>query len=273
MARHLELAAKARAADDLASAAEHEQVLVLLAPDDPQRRKALDATRNAIRNRVREHGQAGLAARRSGDLAAARDAYLRVLALDPGNDAAATALREIELAAMSRAQSDRAARARATEGVIAGARARAAGDSYDLEQRIELFRAGDLNAGLRELRAWVDANPADSAGRQRVATLVAERARDLDANGQRETALALYEQATAFAGGTAPEWSARMQALRKALGEHYYVQGMKVYRTDVAAAVRQFETGVRYDPSNITLQTRLREAKLAQEKLQKIGAK
>jgi hypothetical protein len=46
---------------------------------------------------------------------------------------------------------------------------------------------------------------------------------------------------------------------------------MKLYRTDLPAAIRQWETGVKFDPNNANLQMRLREARLAQQKLQKIG--
>lgn len=267
--RHARLAALAREAGDLAAAADHEEVLVLLAPDDPARRKALQATRDAIRRATRTHADAGVAARRSGDLAAAREAFLRVLALDPDNADAAKALREIDLAAMAKVQSDRAARVRLPDDIVANAKSRAA-DSFDLEQRLELVRAGDLNAGLRELRIWVDANPGERASRQRIGAAVAEKARELESKAQREAALELYEQAVSLAGTATPEWTQRMQALRKSLGEQYYIEGMKVFRTDLAAAIRYWENGARYDPSNTNLQLRLREAKLAQQKLQKI---
>ena len=266
--RHARLAASAREAGDLATAADHEEVLVLLAPEDPARRKALQATREAIRRATRTHAEAGLAARRAGELAMARDSFLRVLALDPDNADAAKALREIDLAVMAKSQSDRAARVRVTDDIIANAKARAA-DSFDLEQRLELARAGDLNA-LRELRSWVDANPGERASRQRIGAAVAEKARESELKGQREVALGLYEQAVSLAGAGTPEWTLRMQALRKALGEQYYTEGMKLFRTDLAGAIRHWENGARYDPSNTNLQLRLREAKIAYQKLQKI---
>jgi tetratricopeptide (TPR) repeat protein len=268
--RHARLAAAAREAGDLAAAADHEEVLVLLAPEDPARRKALQGTREAIRRATRAQAESGLAARRTGDLGAARDAFLRVLALDPDNADAAKALREIDFAVMAKSQSDRAARVRATDDIIASAKTRAA-ESFDLEQRLELVRAGDLNAGLRELRSWVDANPGDRASRQRIGAAVAEKARELESKAQREAALGLYEQAASLAGAGTPEWTQRMQALRKALGEHYYTEGMKVFRSDLGAAIRHWENGARYDPSNTNLQLRLREAKIAQQKLEKIG--
>jgi tetratricopeptide (TPR) repeat protein len=274
--RHLRLAAAAREAGDLATAAEHEDVLVLLAPDDPARRKAREATGDAIRRAVREQAERGLAARARGDYVGAREAFLRVLALDPDNADAAKALREVELTVMARVQADRAARVRANGDMVASTRARPgearSQDSFDLEQRLELVRSGDATA-MRELRAWVDANPGDRTMRQRIGGAVAERAREVEAKGQREAALGLYEQAVTLAGTGAPDWTARMQALRKSLGEHYYVEGMKVFRTDLSAAIRHWENGARYDPSNTNLQMRLREARLAQRKLERMEKK
>lgn len=270
IATHARLAERAREAGDLADVAEQEEVLVLLAPDDPARRRALQATREAIRRAVRSHVEAGQSARRAGDLAAARDAYLRVLTLDADNAEAAKALREIDQATMAKAQADRAARVRVVDDIVTSAKARA-NESNDLDQRIEIMRAGDLNTGLRELRSWVDAHPGDRGSRQRIGTAVAEKARELESKAQREAALGLYEQAGSLAGAVAPEWASRAQGLRKALGEQYYAEGMKVYRTDLAAAIRYFENGARHDPSNTNLQLKLREAKLAQQKLEKIG--
>jgi tetratricopeptide (TPR) repeat protein len=276
IARQVELANRARDAGDLPAAEEHWRVLALLEPNDPRFANALAATREAIARGAREQWQAGLDARRNGDTARARNAFLRTLALDPGHADAARALRELEHQAMAKSQGERAARARANGETVASARTRAgnaaaATDAYDLEQRLELMRAGDVQVGLRELRTWVEANPGERAARQRAGAAVADRARELESRGLRESALSLYEQAGALAGGTQAQWTARMQALRKALGEHYYAEGMKVFRTDLAAAIRHWEAGAKYDPSNGTLQLRLREAKLAQQKLQKIG--
>jgi tetratricopeptide (TPR) repeat protein len=267
--RHLRLAQAARDAGDLASAADHLEVVVLLSPKDPAHRKALDATRDAIRRGVREHTQTGINARRSGDLGAARDAYLHVLALDPDNADAVKAMRDIEHQIMARTQGDRAARARPSDAAPAIAKARV-NDALDLDQPLELVRAGDLVAGLREAKAWVDAHPSDRAGRGRLGAAVAEKAREAEGKGQRETALSLYEQAVSLAGAGTSEWTLRMQALRKALGEKYYNDGMKVFRSDLDNAIRLWETGARYDPSNLNLQMRLREAKLAQQKLRTI---
>jgi tetratricopeptide (TPR) repeat protein len=141
---------------------------------------------------------------------------------------------------------------------------------YDLEQPLEMLRAGDINGGLRELRAYVDANPGNRAARQKIGTAVADRANDLLGKGSREQAYQLYEQAASLRGETTPEWNAQMQVLRKALSEDYYSNGERAYRSDVALAIKQWETSLRYDPQNLKASARLRDARLAQEKLQRI---
>ena len=223
IARQAELANAASEAGDHAQALAHHEVLALLDPANPAHREAAEASRLAIARAVREHLAAAAAARRAGDAVRARDAYLRALAQDPRNAEAAAALRELEQQQMARVQAERAARARSMETLVAGARSRAQAqtqaDSYDLEQRIELVRAGDVSAGLREARAWVDANPGDRDGRGRLAAAVAERARDDERKGQRESALSLYEAANALRGEPLPEWTARARELRRALGE------------------------------------------------------
>ena len=138
---------------------------------------------------------------------------------------------------------------------------------YDVEQPLEMLRAGDVNGGLRELRAYVDANPGNRAARQKIGAAVADRARELQSKGSREQSYLLYEQAVALRGEATPEWTTQMQVLRKALSDEYYSNGERAYRTDVALAIAQWETSLRYDPQNLKASTRLRDARAAQEKL------
>ncbi len=271
IASQLQLAHQAKAAGDLAAAANHLHVVVLLAPDEPNYRGELDAVNAAIRQGVREQLQAGNAALKNGESERATHAMLRALALDPDNDDAAKALREIDRRHISRIQGDRAQKLRPVDiaGVKAGASEASA--QYDLEQPLEMLRAGDVNGGLRELRAYVDANPGNRAARKKIGSAVAEQAHELQSKGSREAAYMLYEQAVALRGESTPDWTAQIQVLRKALSEEYYSNGERAYRTDVALAIKQWETSLKYDPQNLKASTRLRDAHAAQEKLQRIA--
>ena len=123
---------------------------------------------------------------------------------------------------------------------------------------------------MRELKAWVDANPGDRAARQRIGTAVAEKARELEDRAQREQALGLYEQAIALRGDANAPWAARMPALQEDAVEEYYDKGMRAYRTDLAQAIRHFEASVRYDPSNTQASFEAEGSEARAQKLEKI---
>ena len=289
--RHRELAREARAAGARATAVDHLHVVAMLAPGDEAARRDAETLRAEIQRGVRENLEAGRAAMRSGDNAKASTAFLHVLALEPRNAEAARNLREIDRQNMARAQANRAARVR-VEDLFADARAARAAppagyaaapaaaasatgvaNDYDLEQRIEMLRAGDSATALRELKAWVDAHPKDRAGRQRVGAAVAERAKELEARGQREAALGLYEQALALRGEPQAEWSSRIASLRKSVASDYYNEGVKLMRTDLDGSVAALEKAVRLDPQNANAANRLREAKAARDKLSRMPGK
>lgn len=277
VARHRKLADAARQAGDLATAATQLQILALLAPDNAAYARELAQTRAAIAAQVKSEVATGTTALAAGDLDRATQAMLRALALDPSQPNAAKALREIDRRRFTRIQADRAAKVTTLQDQVAmtaAQRAQAprgdAGDGYDVEQAIEMFRAGDTAGGLRDLKAYVAANPGNRAGRQRIATVVAERARELENQRQREQALNLYEQATALRGDAGGAWTARMPALRTELSLDYYEKGMRAYRTDLAQAVGHFQASVRFDPANAQAAAKLKEAQDAKAKLDRI---
>ena len=222
IAKHRGLAEKLQRDGDLAGAAAHWQIVGLLAPGDETARRKLAEVRAAIAQGVKDQLQAGSVALRSGDGERAAQVMLKALALDPTNAEAAKTLREIDRQRLARTQASRAAKAQgeamaATKQSPSRAQTADAGDNYDLEQGLEMFRAGDTTGGLRDLKRYVDANPQDRAGRQRIGAVVYERGREQEAQGARESALVLYEQAVALRGDAGPGWTARIQALKKEL--------------------------------------------------------
>jgi tetratricopeptide (TPR) repeat protein len=277
--QHRQLAQKARDAGELADAAAQWQILTLLAPDDESFRRELNATRAAIRQGVAAELATGATALRNGETDRASQAFLRALALDPQNPEAARALRDIDRQKLARIQQDRAAKLKPIDmaAVARSPRNQAlppaeVAETFDIEQRIELLQAGDVAGGLRELHAFVVANPNDRAARQRIGAAVYERGRDLERKGTREQALTMYEEAVALRGDAPAEWSARITALRRALSDEYYEIGVRAYRTDLALAIKQWESSLRFDPKNLKAASRLQEARLAQAKLQRIEA-
>jgi tetratricopeptide (TPR) repeat protein len=278
--RYRRQADDARKAGDLASAATNLQIMTLLAPGDDTLVRELSAARSAIATGAKELVQAGNTALAAGDLDQANTAMLRALALDPQNPEAAKVLREIDRRRLTRIQADRAARVKQDEMPMRGPRTASAaaaategnGESFDLEQALELLRAGDSAGGLRDLRAYVDANPGNRTARQRISGAVADRARELERQGAREQALALYEQAVALRGDANAPWAAQIAPLRQAVSKDYMDKAARMYRVDLAQTIQLLETSLKVDPSNASAAARLKDAKLAQEKLKRIEA-
>ena len=210
IARHRKVADDARRSGDLATAAQQLQILTVLAPDDASYVRELAAVRASIDKETRENVQAGTAAMSAGDIDRASAAMLRALALDPTQPDAAKALREIDRRRLTRIQADKAAKAAPQGEAARNANARApseVNDGFDIEQALEMVRAGDAANGLRDLRAFVAANPGNRAARQRIGNAVADRARELEDQGAREQAVTLYEQAVALRGDANAPWA------------------------------------------------------------------
>jgi len=213
---HGALARRHQAAGNPRAAAIEWQILTLLAPDNAEFRRELAASRETARRMSRERLDTGRAAQRSGQSERALEAYVQALAFDPGNDEAARALRELDRQRFARIQQDRAARAR---NESAPAPAPRPADAYDVDQALELLAAGDLAGGLRDLKAWVDANPRQRAMRQRIGTAVFDKGRELEAAGARSQALLAYESAVALHGEAPAAWTARITALKKSAAD------------------------------------------------------
>jgi tetratricopeptide (TPR) repeat protein len=254
IAKHQRLAARYRESGDLAGVVNELHIVALLDPQNDAARRDLSQAKAALARTIETELANGRAASRRGDNDAASQAMLKVLALDPGNAEAARTLREVDRQRAGRAQADRAARA-ARSSMPASA------DSFDVEQRIELFRAGDTASGLRELKRYVDAHPSDTTARTQIGSAVYERARELESQGSRENAVAMYEQAIALRGEAMPAWNAKVGALKKALSAEYYDKGVKVAASDPAQAVRHWETSLRFDPANKAAAAKLAESK------------
>jgi hypothetical protein len=232
IAEHRLLAQRYAQTGDHASSAREWHIVLLLAPGDQAAQKEYDAQRMVIRERLRENLQNGVAAARNGDAERATQAMLKALALDPENAEAAKVLRDIDRQKLTRIQASQAQRA-ARDSQMAAAWASPGpatvnaetAESYDLEQAIEMFKAGDINGGLRDFRAFVDANPRNDAARQRIASVVYDRGVEAEQKGATEQALMLVDQAVVLRGKPMPEWTARAQALRKAIAEARNGQG------------------------------------------------
>lgn len=284
--KHRQLAVRARETNDLAAAARAWSIVTLLQPSDESAQSELATVRAAISRGVDENWQAANSALSKGDKETAGHYLLKLLALSPSHVEAARALREIEKQQMTSIANGKVARAKlegnpyritqassaSPAGRTPSGRATEPPQSFDLEQRLEMFKAGDVVGGLAEFRRYVESNPKDVSGRKRIAQAVYDRGRQFDTPNTPENALAIYEQAIHLRGEPAvPAWKDRVTQLRKGLAASYYDKGMAAFNNDLGAAIKNLEASLRFDPKHTGAALKLREARQANDKLKGIN--
>jgi tetratricopeptide (TPR) repeat protein len=266
-------------ASDLAGAETQWQIVALLAPDDREAGERLAALRATKAKIASDELAAAREALRRSEFELAQQSLLRVLAYDAHNEEAVAALREIDRQRALRRAADMAARARAGEAVMA-TRSRSIrtappappeGGDYNLEQGLELLRAGDAKAALPELRRYVAGNPRDRAGRERIALAVRAQAQQLERQGAGPAAADLYAEAIKMHAAAPREWSAQLAQLKSKLAGQEYEQGVRMMATDVNAAIAHFEAALRLAPDHAQAQLRLDRARRIQQNLRAIG--
>jgi len=194
---------RAEAQGQWAEAALAWEVLNLLQPDDPVWRDRLVAARQRIGTLTAERQATAEAAQRRGDLDLAAQAWLELLALDPGRRQAADALRQIERERIRRSYAGRFARLtlarRGPEADMAtgnGSSEPARNANAQREHATLLVRQGDLDGAIQMLRE----SPllrTDGAHKALLADLYVQKAEGLKQQ-QPEAARAAVEAALAL---------------------------------------------------------------------------
>ena len=258
---------------DLVDAARQWQVVLLLAPRDSQAAERIASLRTAIAQIVKDELAAQRDALRRGDTEQAQRSLLRVLALDAHNEEAVGALRELDRRRELRLADERSARARLSQPAAARhspPRATSEAREFDLEQDLEMLRAGNATVALPGLRRYVATNPHDSAARTRIASAVYAHAQRLEQQGAFEAAVAMYAEAIGIHPAAPREWSNQFDALKKRLAGVEYDKGVRLLATDVGAAIEHFEAALRIAPDHTQAQLQLQRARKMQQNLRAI---
>ncbi len=219
--QYRERASSAQRQGHLADAAIAWEVLTVLRPESREYRDTLDSTRRQIDAAVAERLPRAAQAQRRGDLDAATQGYLAVLALQPDSAPAADALRSIERERVKRQQLGRLSRLtlmrRGTEAVGPNDKlvAPAGVDRNELEHATILARQGEIDSaiGLLERRLAADRN--DRAARNMLADLYERKADDVLAARDTAGAIALLEKSLRLDPSDA-HVAERLQQLRAA---------------------------------------------------------
>lgn len=183
----------------LADAAIAWEVLTVLRPDSRDYRDALADTRRQIGGAAAERLSRAAQAQRRGDLDAATQGYLAVLALQPDSTAAADALRSIERERVRRQQLGRPSRLtltrRGTEAMVPADKPAPAGvDRNELEHAAILARQGEIDTAISLLERRIAADRTDRAARNLLADLYERKADDALAARDTTGAIVLLEK-------------------------------------------------------------------------------
>jgi tetratricopeptide (TPR) repeat protein len=275
--RRRTLALKYENAGDLLNASRQWQVVLVIAPGDQEATSRLGNVQSALTKLAADEMSAAREALRRSDLDKAQRSLLRVLALDAYHDAAVNALREIDRQRAVRLAADRAARARAEEPGVARKRSnqRPRGEAvdYDIEQSLELLRAGDVKVALAELHRYVAANPRDGLARERIAGAVRGHAQQLERQGDGISAVGFYAEAIRLHPVAPKEWVAQLARMRSRLAGDEYEKGVRVIGRDLNAAIVHFESALRLSPDHIQAQLQLERARKMQKNLGEIPSR
>lgn len=257
----------------LAEAALQWEILALLEPDKQEYRRRLDETRALINKATAEHLRAAEKAMSQGQTEQASLAYLKALAVNPLNQAAAQRLRALEqekprtgqLAqtpriAMSINPTSRAKPAPTTE----------TNERRDMDLGVMLYRQGDYRGSIRVLGKYLQSYPADGLAKQYLAEAHAQQARQLIQQGRKEEALASFEKAQRLDEPGTLKLGNPIRALKKTFAEEYYQQGLRVYQADINKAIQYWQRSLQYDPDHVQAGLRLEQAQRIQQKLKAI---
>lgn len=197
--QYRERASTAQRQGRLADAAIAWEVLTVLRPDSRDYRDALADTRRQINAAVAERLSRAAQAQRRGDLDAATQGYLAVLALQPDATAAADALRSIERERVRRQQLGRLSRLtltrRGTETMATADKVVPAGaDRNELEHVAILARQGEIDTAIALLERRTAQDRTDRAARNMLADLYERKADDALAARDTASAIVLLEK-------------------------------------------------------------------------------
>ncbi|MEO0436829.1 MAG: hypothetical protein AAF098_07970 [Pseudomonadota bacterium] len=196
--------------------------------------------------------------RRSGDRA-----LLNVLALQPANAQAMASLR----ASVSEAShAKQAEKVREEQNMLAMADQQRRAEERFVELN-QAYREGDFEQVLSLGQS--DELKSSSTAQSIVVSALQQLAHQASAQGDFELELGYLEQAQSIDSSNS-DLSNKVGALKQRISSEALKEGIALMKSDLNGAVEKLQLALSYDPSNVAIKRRLRQASTLQKNLEKI---
>lgn len=249
------------------------KILRTLQPDEAEYATRIRDLEELISREIQSLAAEGKSAAAQDNQSAAKHAWLSVLALDPNNQMALQVLRAIEEQRVKTIQANNTAQVKKMALAKNGDRTTDEKNQADyyLEMGMHLFDQRDWQGSQREIEKYLAAYPDDAKARSTLAKVHQNLATDLEKEGQLETAARHLDQAKALDKKIGKTEAARSQKIKKALGEQFYQEALRLPRDNLDEAIALLRKAVSYDPDHIKAQGRLTKTLQMQKKLKAIS--
>jgi|GEM_PF-2797435 len=257
-------------ATDYRAALTQWKILQTLQPAEPEFASRVRELEDLIAREVQSLAAEGKQAATKDNPAAARRAWLGVLALDPNNQTALQVLRAIEEQHVKTIQAATTAR---VKRIVASKSGDRSGEDknqadYYLDMGIKLYEARDWQGSQREIEKYLAAYPDDAKARTLLAKVHQNLAAEFENGGQLEAASEHLDRAKTLDKKLGKTDAARTQKIKRAIAEQYYKEALRAQHDSLDNAIVLLKKSVEYDPSYEKAQSQLRKALKMQKKLQ-----
>lgn len=259
-------------ATDYRAALTQWKILQTLQPAEPEFASRVRELEDLIAREVQSLAAEGKQAATKDNPAAARRAWLGVLALDPNNQTALQVLRAIE---EQRVKSIQAATTARAKRMVASKNSERSGEDksqadYYLDMGMKLFEERDWQGSQREVEKYLAAYPDDAKARTLLAKVHQNLAAEFENGGQLEAASEHLDRVKTLDKKLGKTDAARTQKIKHAIAEQYYQEALRAQHDSLDNAIVLLKKSVAYDPSHEKAQSQLRKALRMQKKLQNI---
>ena len=269
------------------------RILRTIDPDNAEYINRIRVMEVLIKRRIKTYLVQGKEALTAGDLKQAQFYLLKALALDPTNFSAMKMMREIEFnhveevqVAKTRklmrkqqrkfeAEEARKNRQQAEEEMVSTANDQpeeeaSEQEKFYLEMGTSLFKKGDWGGAIREIDKYLSSNKSTPSIENILMKAYANMSARFEKRGHWEPAIQNIEFAINYANNSeeVKKLELKHNELKLKAAEYYYIEGVKVYRTNIDRAIEYWKQAVALNPQHTKARDRLEKAIKDKQNLQ-----